>query len=322
MLEVIRGLMVPVAQRGQIETLDQTLDENVKDGGKSRDDHLLGHSSAPVMERSTGCEYGMSSPAPLRNEPTETTVLLQYQDRCGAADFRGRAAIAERQTLFTTRSASSVAQNPVSFQQRDERINRCGFKTTRKQELVLIIQNALPLILSCLLQYTLTAASIFAVGHLGKTELASISIAIMTSNLTGYVVYEGLATSLDTLCSQAYGCGNFPLVGLHLQRMILFLWCVTIAIAAIWLSSTRILLLVIPELECARLAGSYLKVVLLGAPGFAAFEAGKRFLQAQGLFFANLYVLLFCAPLNAFMNWLFVWVCRLGTTSPLSRKVR
>ena len=223
--------------------------------------------------------------------------------------FKAEQPIADRPTLFTTRSALSVAQNPVSFQQRDERVDNCMFKTTRKHELVLIMHNALPLILSCLLQYTLTAASNFAVGHLGKTELASISIAIMTSNLTGYVVYEGLATDLDTLCSQAYGCGNLHLVGLHLQRMICFLWCVTIAIAAIWLSSTRILLLVIPELECARLAGLYLRVVLLGAPGFAAFEAGKRFLQAQGLFFASLYILLFCAPLNAFMNWFFVRVC-------------
>ncbi|KAK5689969.1 hypothetical protein LTS12_028834, partial [Elasticomyces elasticus] len=30
-------------------------------------------------------------------------------------------------------------------------------------------------------------------------------------------------------------------------------------------------------------------------------------MQAQGLFSASLYILLICAPLNAFMNWLFVW---------------
>jgi len=51
---------------------------------------------------------------------------------------------------------------------------------------------------------------------------------------------------------------------------------------------------------------------LFGAPGYAAFEAGKRFVQAQGLFSASLYVLLFCAPLNAFMNWLFVWKFQWG----------
>jgi MATE family multidrug resistance protein len=162
--------------------------------------------------------------------------------------------------------------------------------------------------LSCVLQYSLTFASILAVGHLGKNELGAVSLATMTANITGYCIYEGLVTSLDTLCAQAYGSGKLHLVGLHLQRMVYFLLAVTIPIAAIWLSGTHILLLIIPEREAAELAGIFLKILVLGAPGFATFEAGKRFLQAQGLFNANLYVLLFCAPLNAFMNWLFVWV--------------
>ena len=96
MAEVIRpsaGLLGPVAHSGQIETVDQTLDvENGKDASKSGDDHLLGHISASVMERSPACEYGMSSPAPRRHEPTETTILLQHEDRCGGAYFQGRTA--------------------------------------------------------------------------------------------------------------------------------------------------------------------------------------------------------------------------------------
>ena len=96
-------------------------------------------------------------------------------------------------------------------------------------------------------------------------------------------------------------------MGLQMQRMIFFLWAISIPIAIIWLLAEKILVIIVPEGEVARLAGLYLKVVLLGAPGYAAFEAGKRYVQAQGLFSASLYVLLFCAPFNAFMNWLFVW---------------
>jgi MATE family multidrug resistance protein len=218
---------------------------------------------------------------PVPNEPTETSALLGQDGTCAGAD------------LFKQSGDCIAAGKP---------------ETTSKHELFLLIRNAFPLIITCLLQYTLTGASVLAVGHLGRNELGAVSLASMTSNLTGYVIYEGLSTGLDTLCAQAYGSGKLHLVGLHLQRMIYFLWLMTIPIAAVWLSSTQILLLIIPEKECARLAGLYLKVLLLGAPGFAAFEAGKRFVQAQGLFSANLYVLLFCAPLNAFMNWLFVWV--------------
>jgi len=221
--------------------------------------------------------------APVPNEPTETSALLGQDGTCVRADL-------------------------VLFKQNGDCIAAGKSETTSKYELSLIIRGASPLIITCLLQYTLTGASVLAVGHLGRNELGAVSLASMTSNLTGYVIYEGLSTGLDTLCAQAYGSGKLHLVGLHLQRMIYFLWLTTIPIAAVWLSSTQILLLVIPEKECARLAGLYLKVLLLGAPGFAAFEAGKRFVQAQGLFSANLYVLLFCAPLNAFMHWLFVWV--------------
>jgi MATE family multidrug resistance protein len=134
----------------------------------------------------------------------------------------------------------------------------------------------------------------------------------VTANITGYAVYQGLATSLDTLCAQAYGSGRKKLVGLQLQRMIYFLWVITIPIALIWLSGTAILSAIVPERETARLAGTYLKILLAGAPGYAAFESGKRFLQAQGLFSATLYVLLICAPLNALMNYLFVWVFEWG----------
>lgn len=136
----------------------------------------------------------------------------------------------------------------------------------------------------------------------------TLTILTVTANITGYAVYQGLATSLDTLCAQAYGSGRKKLVGLQLQRMVYFLWCCTIPIGVIWLSGTAILNAIVPERETAVLAGLYLKVILAGAPGYAAFECGKRFVQAQGMFSATLYVLLICAPLNAFMNWLFVWV--------------
>lgn len=134
----------------------------------------------------------------------------------------------------------------------------------------------------------------------------------MTANITGYAVYQGLATSLDTLCAQAFGSGRKTLVGLQLQRMVYFLWAITIPIGIIWLAGEQILEFIVPEKETARLAGLYLKIILCGAPGYAAFESGKRFVQAQGLFSATLYVLLFCAPLNAFLNWLLVWHFEFG----------
>lgn len=203
--------------------------------------------------------------------------------------------------------------SPKKIQQKwDEAIAHKKIHTTWQREAKVIAKYSLPLMLTFLLQYSLTVASIFTVGHIGTAELGAVSLASMTANITGYAVYQGLATSLDTLCAQAYGSGRKKLVGLQMQRMVYFLWVLTVPIGLVWLCADRILQLIVPEREVAHLAGLYLKVVLVGAPGYATFQAGTRYVQAQGLFSATMYVLLFCAPLNAFMHWLFVWKLGFG----------
>lgn len=179
--------------------------------------------------------------------------------------------------------------------------------TSWQREAKVLTKTSTPLMLTFLLQYSLPVASIFTVGHIGKIELGAVSLASMTASITGYAVYQGLATSLDTLCAQAYGSGRPHLVGLQLQRMICFLMVITIPISIIWAFGTQLLSLIVPEKETARLGGLYLKVLIAGAPGYAAFESGKRYVQAQGIFSATMYILLICAPLNAFLNWYMVW---------------
>ncbi|KAK5107881.1 hypothetical protein LTR62_000591 [Meristemomyces frigidus] len=185
-------------------------------------------------------------------------------------------------------------------------------QTTWQREAKTLARYSAPLILTFLLQNSLTMTSIFTVGHIGKIELGAVSLGSMTANITGYAAFHGLATSLDTLCAQAYGSGKKQLVGLQLQRMVFFLWTMCIPISIIWLSGTQILKAIVPEEEIAIMAGQYLKVLILGAPAYAAFESGKRYVQAQGHFAATMYVLLIAAPINIFLHWLFVWHLKWG----------
>jgi MATE family multidrug resistance protein len=192
----------------------------------------------------------------------------------------------------------------------DGAIEEVGLQTTAGKEAKLLAKYSLPLMVTYLLQYSFSLVTLFVVGHIGTDELGAVSLATMTANITGLAVYEGLATSLDTLCAQAYGSGRKEMVGLHLQRMILFMLLVTLPIGAIWLSSGWILAALVPEKELAHLAGRYLSILLAGAPGYAIFEAGKRFTQAQGLFNASLFVLLIATPINVLLNYLFVFVLK------------
>jgi MATE family multidrug resistance protein len=182
--------------------------------------------------------------------------------------------------------------------------------TLWKDEIKTIVLSTAPMMLSMLLQTSISVSSIFILGRMGQRELGAVSLANLTAIITGYAVYQGFSISLDTLCPQAYGAGQYQLVGLHMQRMAAFLMLISIPIGVIWFNSARLIAFLVPAEhgETAQMAGNYLRIVLLGAPGFACFEAGKKFVQAQGLFRATLTVLLICAPLNGLMSWLFVWV--------------
>ncbi|KAL3419783.1 mate efflux family protein [Phlyctema vagabunda] len=255
---------------------------------------------------------------PKHPQPTERSALAQmYQWAFSPRRPQGEGDEENQDVLRVPSETSLLLPNGEleSNRTRNERLNRqweeavaAGrIKTTWQRETKTLVRYSSPLVVTFVLQYSLTVASIFTVGHIGKLELGAVSLAAMTANITGYAIYAGLATSLDTLCAQAYGSGKKQLVGLQLQRMVYFLWFLTIPIGIIWLSAEKILEHMVPEKRSAELAGLYLRILLLGSPGYAAFESGKRFVQAQGLFSATTYVLLVAAPINAFMNWLFVW---------------
>ncbi|EQL00326.1 Multi antimicrobial extrusion protein [Ophiocordyceps sinensis CO18] len=197
-------------------------------------------------------------------------------------------------------------------EQWEEAVASGRLRTTWQRETKTVVAYSAPLIATFFLQYSINVASIFAVGRIGKVELGAVSLANMSAAVTCLAPFQGLATSLDTLCAQAYGSGHKQLVGVQCQRMAAFLICLSGPVAVLWLFSERILIHIVPDPESARLAGLYLRVMIFAIPGIILFETGKRFLQAQGLFRATTYVLLVAAPVNIFANWLLVWKLDMG----------
>ncbi|ETS82965.1 hypothetical protein PFICI_04841 [Pestalotiopsis fici W106-1] len=259
-----------------------------------RDNHILPPKHAPEKEPSLPTRlykklFSTKVRKSLEDEEqaTETSPLLRPT---GPSD--GGAAIQEHEHLNETWEAA-VASGKI--------------QTTWQREAQTIGKYSRSLVVTFLLQYSVSIASVFAVGHIGKIELGAISLATMTANITCYAPFQGLATSLDTLCSQAYGSGHKHLVGLQVQRMTYFLASLLIPVAILWAFAGDILAYLVPEPESARLAGLYLKIAIAGVPGFICTESGKRFVNAQGLFQSTTYVLLIVAPINILINWLFVW---------------
>lgn len=177
---------------------------------------------------------------------------------------------------------------------------------TFRSESRVIASYSFPLIFTFLLEQMFPMVCSLTVGHLGSNELAAVSLASMTSNIT-LAIFEGISTSLDTLCPQAYGSGRLYSVGIHLQRCIAFSHAVFIPFAIFWFYSEPVLSLLIPEKELVILTAKFLRVLILGAPPYIFFENLKRFLQAQGIFDAGIYILSICAPLNVLISYTLVW---------------
>lgn len=185
-------------------------------------------------------------------------------------------------------------------------------RTTYKRETVVLLHSSIPVSLAFLLQYSLVVASVFCVGHIGKNELSAVSVAAMVANICGYGIFQGLATSLDTLATQAFGRRDLEMVGIHTQQCTMIMFFVAIPISFVWVYSKPIFEYLVPEKELAILASQYLRVLIWGVPGYIVFEVSKHYLQAQGIFHASTYVLIICAPFNLVLNYILVWNKHIG----------
>lgn len=70
----------------------------------------------------------------------------------------------------------------------EQAVREGKIKTTWRRESLVLWRYSRSLVLTFVLQYSLPTTSVFAVGHLGKTELGAVSLASMSANITGYAI--------------------------------------------------------------------------------------------------------------------------------------
>ncbi|RCV06036.1 hypothetical protein SETIT_1G131100v2 [Setaria italica] len=143
-----------------------------------------------------------------------------------------------------------------------------------------------PLVAGYLLMNITQMISIMFVGHLGKLELASVSIATSFAAVTGLCVLAGMATGLDTLCGQAFGAGQHHLLGVHKH----------IPVAVLWAYASKILSWCVQDPEIATAAGSYVRWLIpslfvfpwgLGHPAVCWLLVNRLGLGSKGVALAN-----------------------------------
>ncbi|KAI8915743.1 mate-domain-containing protein [Gorgonomyces haynaldii] len=167
---------------------------------------------------------------------------------------------------------------------------------------------AAPVSISYLLSFSLNVASVLSLGHVGTKELAASALTTMYCNVTGFSIGQGMASALDTLCSQAHtGSSDKTVLGKHLQRGIVLMLLLSIPISILWLFTEPILLLVGQDPEISRLSGIFSRWMIPGLFPFLVGDCLRRYLQGQEIMNASMYITLIASPINFFLQWFLVW---------------
>ncbi|GMM29958.1 hypothetical protein DAMA08_042720 [Martiniozyma asiatica (nom. inval.)] len=279
-----------------------------------------GHENNNNGENSDGASSFRSLPSTVDVSEAEVESIREWleeeRERRSLLDIQSEdefygSILNEPISKFDNKSVKSRRNSKSSFFSvehviQEEQNEDYTIEPSTETEIKILLSYTIPLIFTFFLEQIFSLVSVVFVGHLGKEELAAVSLASMTSTII-LAIFEGIATALDTLCPQAYGSGNLLHVGIHTQRCCIFSFVLFIPAALFWWFSGLILSLILKDNHVVELTQKFLRIFILAGPPYILFENGKRFLQAQGIFDAGTYILFITAPLNVFLNWALVY---------------
>uniref|UniRef100_A0A672YJ34 Multidrug and toxin extrusion protein n=1 Tax=Sphaeramia orbicularis TaxID=375764 RepID=A0A672YJ34_9TELE len=167
-------------------------------------------------------------------------------------------------------------------------------------------------VISQLMIFMISFISTVFCGHLGKTELASVALAIAVVNVTGVSIGTGLSLTCDTLISQTYGSGNLKRVGVILQRGVLILLLACFPCWAVLINTETLLLAVKQSPEVASLSQLYVKIFMPALPAAFMYQLQGRYLQNQGIIWPQVITGAIGNVLNAIINYVFLYPLDMG----------
>ncbi|KAM9254105.1 multidrug and toxin extrusion protein 2-like [Dugong dugon] len=152
-------------------------------------------------------------------------------------------------------------------------------------------------------------------GHLGKVELASVTLAVARLqfvNVCGVSVGFGLASACDTLMSQSFGSQNKKHVGVILQRGALVLLLSCFPCWALFLNTEQLLLLLRQDPAVSRLTQDYVTIFIPALPAIFLYCLLAKYLQNQGIIWPEVLSGIVGNCVNGLANYVLVSVLNLG----------
>lgn len=180
-------------------------------------------------------------------------------------------------------------------------------------EFKILLQGSIPVVLAYALQNSLQTISVVIVGRGSPEDLATAAFAYMFAMASAWLIALGGTTALDTLCSSSFtGSKDRHDLGVVLQRAFIILGLFYIPVVVLWIFSEPLFIALGEEEQLSRDSRKFLCCLIPGGLGYIYFEAMKKYLQAQEIMRPGTYVLLITSPINAGLNFLFVYTFKIG----------
>lgn len=180
-------------------------------------------------------------------------------------------------------------------------------------EFWVLFKGSIPVILAYTLQNSLQTISVLIVGRLSPEALSVAAFSYMFAMSTAWLIGMGGTTAIDTIASASFtGSKNKHDLGIILQRALFVLGILYIPVAVLWAFAEPVFRALGQEEYIARDGAKFLAVLIPGGLGYIYFECMKKFLQAQEIMRPGTYVLLITSPINAGLNFLFVYTLDMG----------
>lgn len=190
-------------------------------------------------------------------------------------------------------------------------------------EIWVLFKGSVPVILAYALQNSIQTVSVIIVGRLSPEALSVAAFCYMFAMATAWLIGMGGTTAIDTIASASFtGSKNKHDLGIILQRAFFVLTIFYIPIVVLWIFSGPVFNALGQEEYICRDGSKFLLVLIPGGLAYIYFECMKKYLQAQGLMRAGTYALLITSPINAGLNFLFIYTLDMGLLgAPLATSI-
>ncbi|DBA01375.1 TPA: hypothetical protein N0F65_001614 [Lagenidium giganteum] len=217
----------------------------------------------------------------------QTHVIKSFNDdtveaNIGSDDILDQLPLITRTNSFTLPSSSLTEAVIVGVESEESEEEPQMY-----EELWKLLVLVYPVVLTYVLEYLPGLVCIVLVGHIDspktKEYVDAATLSTMFTNVTALAVGFGLASALDTLCSQAYGAGKLKKLGIYLQSGFIVIGACLIPIFLLNWHSGQFLVWLGQDPEVAKLAGEFSRFTVFGTPFVFLYEMVRKLLQAQNI---------------------------------------